>query len=64
MEMAVREGSFTTHAQTVSKYHELPGEPEDPEYRVAVQDECDHRGAYERGVGGRWVKKKFFLQAF
>ena len=43
MEVAVREGSYTSHEQTVSKYDELPGEPECPEYRVAVQDACDEQ---------------------
>jgi len=41
IDCAVRPGSFTRHNQTTSGYTSLPGEPEQPEYRVSVEDECD-----------------------
>lgn len=41
MEVAVRKGSFTAHESTTSNYKALPGEPENPEYRVEVDDECE-----------------------
>jgi hypothetical protein len=38
---AVRPSSFTRHDQTTGGYTPLPGEPEEPEYRVEVEDDCD-----------------------
>jgi ankyrin repeat protein len=43
VDTAVREGSFTKHNQTVGGYATLPGEPENAEYRVQVEDECDEQ---------------------
>ena len=43
METAVRAGSFITHESTVRGHAPLPGEPTDPEYRVAVDDGCSRQ---------------------
>ena len=44
MDCAVRPASYSTHSQTVSGgYSTLPGEPETPEYRVEVDDDCEEQ---------------------
>merc|ERR1711964_693601 len=44
MDCAVRPKSYTSHSQTVSGgYTTLPGEPDTPEYRVDVDDDCEEQ---------------------
>ena len=44
MDCAIKPHCFSTHSQTVSGgYTTLPGEPDSPEYRVEVEDDCEEQ---------------------